>query len=180
MASELTQNYARAFLGLFEAAEYPLMEDKIKAMLDSVLHEPAWVKFLSAYTLSNEEKFAAIDAAYPKDEFDERYRNFVKVMVKNHRAEMLEATLLEILTGIHEATGVKEGVLFSASPLKPAEVARIEDTFSKRLGYRVKLHPKTDHSLLGGVKVQLDGRVYDGTLRSRLFELQRSLKGGSK
>ena len=180
MGNELTQNYARAFFGLFDPEQYDFCLEGSKALLSSVKENPEWVKFLSAYAVSKEEKYAAIERVYLAPVYDERFRNFLKVIVEHNRVNILEEILEDVLSLINEATGVKEGILFSSAPLSDAEISSIEAKFAKKLGCKVKLHAKTDHSLLGGVKVQLDGRVYDGTLRARLFELKRSLKGGSR
>ncbi|MCF0113484.1 MAG: F0F1 ATP synthase subunit delta, partial [Bacilli bacterium] len=48
----------------------------------------------------------------------------------------------------------------------------------KRVGGKVELKNEVDHTLLGGVKVALEGKVYDGTLRGKLNELQRQLQQG--
>ena len=62
--------------------------------------------------------------------------------------------------------------------LTPEALSSIEKALQKRVGGKVELKNEVDHTLLGGVKVSLEGKVYDGTLRGKLNELQRQLQQG--
>ena len=68
------------------------------------------------------------------------------------------------------------GLLFTALPLSPAQHAAIERRFSDLLGEAVALQPREDARLLGGVRVELDGKVYDGSLRGGLQDVLHTLQ----
>ena len=74
--------------------------------------------------------------------------------------------------------GVKEGIAYSAFPLSAEEKAALEEAFSRKLGAKVELMVVMDPHLIGGVKVALEGKVYDGTVKNRLSELRARLKNG--
>jgi F-type H+-transporting ATPase subunit delta len=44
-------------------------------------------------------------------------------------------------------------------------------------GQDVELHTAVDPRVLGGVRVTMGGRIYDGTVRGRLQGLRRHLEG---
>ncbi len=74
------------------------------------------------------------------------------------------------------------GLLLTALPLTQVQHAAIESRFSTMMGETVSLEIREDKNLLGGVKVELNGRVYDGSLRGQLQNvlsaLQRKEEGG--
>ncbi len=61
-----------------------------------------------------------------------------------------------------------KGLLLTALPLTLAQHAAIENRFSELMGETVTLDAREEKSLLGGVKVELRGSVYDGSLRGQL------------
>lgn len=69
-----------------------------------------------------------------------------------------------------------EGKLLSAKPLSQDQLRAIESRFTALLGGSVRLIEETDPSLLGGVRVEIDGRVYDGSLRLQLQEVLKALQ----
>lgn len=69
-----------------------------------------------------------------------------------------------------------KGLLLTALPLTQSQHAAIEGRFSEMMGATVSLEVREDPSLLGGVKVELNGRVYDGSLRGQLQNILNTLQ----
>ncbi len=67
------------------------------------------------------------------------------------------------------------GTITSALPLTPEDVARFENKFTAMLGKSVQLELRVDPRLLGGVLVELQGQMWDGSLRGRLLQVHREL-----
>lgn len=42
-------------------------------------------------------------------------------------------------------------------------------------GKKVILNVRTDPQILGGIRVEMEGKLYDGTVRGRLSDLRRRL-----
>ncbi len=64
-----------------------------------------------------------------------------------------------------------KGVLLTALPLTEEQHQIIESRFSKALDQPVSLEVKVDESLLGGVRVELGGRIFDDSLKSQLKDV---------
>jgi F-type H+-transporting ATPase subunit delta len=62
-----------------------------------------------------------------------------------------------------------------ASPLSAAQQKRLEDTLSKAYNAQIKLNVQLDPTIIGGVKIQIDGEIIDGTLSSRLNQARLQL-----
>ena len=69
-----------------------------------------------------------------------------------------------------------KGLLLTALPLTQAQRAAIEGRFSDLMGETVALEVREEKNLLGGVKVELCGRVYDGSLRGQLQSILGTLR----
>ena len=61
-----------------------------------------------------------------------------------------------------------QGFLYAPVKLTPEQIHHVEEKFSESLQDQVQLVPQTDKSLIGGIRVEIDGRVYDGTIKKRL------------
>lgn len=76
------------------------------------------------------------------------------------------------------------GRIISGMQLSVASQKRIAACFEKRLGKPVKLTCRIDKREIGGVRVELDGYSYSGTVRGQLQDLQKFLlnagEGGTK
>ena len=60
----------------------------------------------------------------------------------------------------------------SAVALTEREKTELKEKLEKRLGRTIRLECAIDPSLLGGLLVQVDGRVIDGSLKHRLHEIK--------
>ena len=65
--------------------------------------------------------------------------------------------------------------IITATDLPEAYFARLEKTLATATGKKVVLVRKKDPALLGGVVTKIGDRVYDGSLRARLFDLRSQM-----
>jgi hypothetical protein len=61
-----------------------------------------------------------------------------------------------------------KGFVYAPVKLNPEQIHQVEGKFSQSLENEVQLVPQVDPSLIGGIRVEIDGRVYDGTIKKRL------------
>lgn len=67
------------------------------------------------------------------------------------------------------------GKLLTALPLPQETIQATEQHFSQLLGEPVTLTQQIDPSLLGSIRVEIDGRAYDDSLRGHLQSLKQAL-----
>ena len=65
--------------------------------------------------------------------------------------------------------------LVTASSVQESVVEQIKGTLERKLGRAVELELQEDPRLLGGAVINAEGRVIDGSVRSRLSELAEAL-----
>ena len=66
-------------------------------------------------------------------------------------------------------------VLTAASPVDPAQRAKIIDALKRRFGREINLHFKLDENLIGGARLQADDLVIDGSIRTGLDKMSSAL-----
>ena len=72
-----------------------------------------------------------------------------------------------------------KGMLLTALPLTQAQHKEIEDRFSAALEQPVILEEKVDATLIGGIRVELGGRIFDDSLKSKLHGVLSSYRLGN-
>ncbi len=103
--------------------------------------------------------------------------NFLRVLAQNNRLNELAAIQAGYQRLADRALGQIRARLESAETLSDESRGQLLAIFEQRTGKRIVAETTTDPALLGGVLVELQGRVFDGTLRTRLERLRRSLAG---
>lgn len=177
---QLSSQYASALYGLIEpkkGEEYASALDSVVSTLDA---NPDWEKLLCSHAISRSARESAIDGTFGKTVSLPYLVDFLKVISAHHRFSHFREIVEAFQSLVDEADGIKQGIVYSASKLTAAQVKSIESALSERVGSQVRLRQIVDPSLLGGVKVALDGKVYDGSLKSKLTDLQRQLLSGGK
>ena len=66
----------------------------------------------------------------------------------------------------------------SASALEPERLAQLNDRLRGISGKDVILQQETDASLLGGLLLELEGKIYDGSIRTQLENMKQRIARG--
>lgn len=102
---------------------------------------------------------------------------FVGVLAENDRLDQLPS-IHENFEKLQDAAAGRVRAHFrSAFPLSDDERVALRQQFEKLTGRKVLDTTEVDADLLGGVTVEAEGRVYDGSIRTQLARLERSMAG---
>ena len=55
------------------------------------------------------------------------------------------------------------------------EVKEVEDALSKKENKTIRLRVVNDPSLIGGIKVEINNRVFDGSIKNKIALLKKEL-----
>ncbi len=75
--------------------------------------------------------------------------------------------------------GVYPALVTTAVPLDETIRKRLVGSLEKMTGGTIRLEEKIDPALLGGVVVEVAGKVLDGTLRSQLDRMLKRMTAGA-
>ncbi|MGM9735781.1 MAG: ATP synthase F1 subunit delta [Candidatus Cryptobacteroides sp.] len=99
---------------------------------------------------------------------------FVSLLETNSRMEFFDRMLWSFILQYRKANNIKVGHLvtaFDASDLKE----RMEKEFAARTGADVRIEARQDPDIIGGFIFDMDGRMMDASVRSRLMLLRKEL-----
>ena len=179
-----------ALLTLFEEGPYleaeveeaPMQEEQLT---DTVLDQmqtirqifrenPDYVKLLSEPSIPKEERTKLLDTAFGTEA--ERYLvNFLKLLCERGILGEYSGCCEEFTRRYNVDHNIATAVVTSAVALTDEQMAALKDKLEKISGKTVTLTQKTDPTVLAGLKVELEGKQLDGTVKSRLDGLSRKL-----
>ena len=79
---------------------------------------------------------------------------------------------------LNDAKGRVDAKVVSATTLDAAMVERVRGQLQAISGKQVILQQVVDADLLGGLQVELEGKIYDGSLRTQLEKMKRRITRG--
>ncbi|UCF09737.1 MAG: ATP synthase F1 subunit delta [Candidatus Bipolaricaulota bacterium] len=176
ISRDIARRYAEALYDL--AAEEKSLDavgDQVGSLVDSLSETPDARTFLVHPLVPRQRKMAFLDAAFPG--LSDSVRGLLGIVIRNAREDHLWL-IREEFDAIRVArAGVQRVAVSSASALSDAARERITDRLVEILGRPVELAETVEEELLGGVRVEVEGIVVDGTLRGRLDRLFERLEG---
>lgn len=110
------------------------------------------------------------------DNTPETVRHFIALLIENKRLPELSDinTAYRRLTA--RAANRIDIQVTSAQPLDDSQLAQIREVYIQRHNARdATINQHIDPSLLGGLRVQVGDKITDGSLRTRLTDLQAAL-----
>jgi len=145
------------------------------AAVSAALAENAGVRsFLEGPQVSEKEKKKLLDEAFG-DRVEPTLLSFFRLLIDKNRIEYLQEIAAEFARQAEKAQGFARAEVVTAVPL----AADLEEALGAKLktltGCEMILDKKVEPAVIGGVKVTIGDRVIDGTLRTDLKRLRRSL-----
>ena len=163
---------------LFQAAEEAgkkdLVLEEVGQVLDIFEKEPDLFAFFNYPAISAEEKKEVL-----KNIFEGRIctevLNLLYILVDKRRTAHFPKIVKAFKDCVNQEDGVTYGVVYSVEPLKEEQLAKFEEQTSALLKTNAKLENKLDPKLIGGVKILIDGRVIDASIRKRFEDLESKI-----
>ncbi len=175
-SKEIARRYAEA---LYELAREEGTVDEIETAYSQVAEAlnavPDALRFLTHPLVPRIDKLSFIDKSFPN--VPKYLRNLLHLLVKNGREGYITLIYNEFRALRGERENIARVKLATAKPLSQADKARLMEHLTAALGKRVEIEERVEPDLLGGVRLEIGGKVIDGTLRAKLAQLQAVLAG---
>jgi F-type H+-transporting ATPase subunit delta len=171
------RRYARALLDIALAkGDTGLREDL--DLLAGLYSEHVELRSILLHpTVPADKKTAVVGALWKEKRPSELLERLVALLVERDRVELLPliAAAYARLWNLHG--GVVEAEAVSARELDEMETRAVATAVGKAVGKQVDLRRRVDPSLMGGLLLRMEGRVYDGSVRAKLRALRERLAG---
>lgn len=173
--TQTAKNYGDA---LYELARDEGLAEQLFSQLagvDALIAEnPDYLRLLSSPTLTKAERCAALDEA-----FSGRVHPYVlstlKLLCERGHIRELRGCCTQYRRRRNEDAGIVEATAVTAVPLTPSLRRKLTDKLESVTGKQIDLQLRVDPSVLGGVRLELEGKQFDGTVRQRLDGLRKTL-----
>lgn len=139
--------------------------------------EPRYAGILQNPALPRQERLGMLDEAF-RDSVHPYLLNFLKLLCERSALEALPGCAERFHALYNEDRGLLPVTATSAVALTEAQKQALAEKLSKLTGKTVLLENRVDESLMGGVKVNYDGKELDGSVAGRLEALRRILLDG--
>ncbi len=140
----------------------------IKAAFDE---NPMYIDFLASPSIPVGERCAAVGDAF-NGALCENVLSFLQLLTEKGHARSFYECVAEYKKLLDEAERISVAKVASAFLLSDTEMNNIKSKLEKISGRSVTLECTVDEKLLGGLVVEMDGKVMDGSIRHRLGEVK--------
>jgi len=161
-----------------ESGQLPAYLEACQDTLSFFEVEPRLMKFLGNEFYAKEDKFKLIDHIFKEKDWL-LIGNFLKLLLSKHRVPYIKSILQEAIELIQSELKTQDGIVYSVSPLTKNQLLKLEEALKAYYGFPITLNNLQKPDLIGGILLDIQGKVFDASMIEKLNNLrQRLLKRG--
>ncbi|RDY72306.1 F0F1 ATP synthase subunit delta [Halobacillus trueperi] len=173
--SIIAKRYADALFQLGkEKAKLEQFESELVTLRDVFRGNKEIISFLNHPRFSMEQKKKFVSDSFQS--FSAEIVNTLKLLVERHREEIIVDMIGFYIEMMNDAKGIADADVYSVRELSEAEKQRISETFAPKVGKQsLNLTNIVDPSILGGLRLRVGNRIFDGSVSGKLRRIERKL-----
>ncbi|PIZ94993.1 MAG: ATP synthase F1 subunit delta [Candidatus Magasanikbacteria bacterium CG_4_10_14_0_2_um_filter_37_12] len=98
-------------------------------------------------------------------------QKFVELLFRHHKLTQATRIIIEFESIVKKKEGVVELEITSARELDSETIAQIKKVFGKK----VEALQRVDNGLIGGIKIKMEDKILDGSVRTQINSLKKCL-----
>ena len=157
------------------AVEERLTDDilnEMEVVRGLLIENPDYVTLLSEPSIPKNERLQLVDDALGSS-LQAYHLNFIKILIEKGMLREYSACYKRFRKSYNEAHGIADALVTTAVALDDAQLTQLKEKLERISGKKIILNQKVDPGILGGVRVDLEGQLFDGSVKGRLSELQK-------
>lgn len=124
--------------------------------------------------VTNETKKSIVKESFAS--LSQQVVNTLCILIDRHRSDIVTDVVNYFVQHANEARGTEDATVYSVRPLTDVELTSISTSFAKKIGKNsLRLQNVVDKNLIGGVKLRIGNRIYDGSISGKLERIERQL-----
>lgn len=170
--TEISKEYGTALFML--ACEQQTAQEYAEALelLSTAFREdPPYLEFLASPSIPLSERLAAIEQAFsafvPRE-----IVSFLQLLCEKNRVPCFWGAVSEYRKLLEASAHISHARITSAIELTAAEREKLQGKLEDMCHSQVIMEYTLDETLIGGLVIEIDGKVLDGSLRHRLNEVK--------
>lgn len=148
--------------------EYAASLEKLEKVFKE---ESDYLSFLASPGIALGERLTAIETAFA-EELPENVLSFVQLMCEKGRIDNFFEAAEEYKSLLEASKHISCAKVTSAVELEEGEKIKLMEKLTAMSGGEVNIEYVIDSSIMGGLIVELDDKIMDGSLRNRLREVK--------
>jgi F-type H+-transporting ATPase subunit delta len=167
--------YAQALFGaaLKEHLEEPVLED-LESLRSFYTRDDRLQNFLEAPDVLTEHKVSLLRDVFG-GKVHELVIRFLLLMLEKKRIQHLPLAVDEYQALVEQRIGLVRAQVITAVPLDPEMAEKLRRRLEQMTAKKIRLEPRTDPHILGGVIVRMGETMIDGSVRRSLEGLRERL-----
>jgi len=176
----LARRYAKALFELaVERKILDTIQNEVRSFSQSLDDNLQFRLFFFAQDVSKKQKREKIEELM-QDRVSNVFFNFVLVLLKKNREFIFPEIVKEFQSIVDKYHRKINALAITAQPLDEKSSSKLKSLLDKTFDADVRIKNDIDASILGGIVVNVEGHVFDGSLQSQLARLKDDLVSNSK
>lgn len=149
--------------------------DELSVLRDAFRENPDFIRLLSSPNLSKQERCTVLDDSF-RGKVHPYVLNFLKILTEKGYMKHFDHCSAAYEDHYNLDNGILPVTAITAVALTAEQSAKLSGKLSRTTGKQVKLLNKVDPTVLGGVRLDYDGKRLDDTVSHRLDAIRGLLK----
>ncbi|GAB3058222.1 ATP synthase F1 subunit delta [Salinicoccus sesuvii] len=170
------QKYSHALFSIVsENGQLEEVKSDFDEVVRSVESTPGFITFMNNPKISRENRRQAVlkafsDAAAP-------LKNMLLILSDRNRFDEIESVHAHFIKNYNAHYNQENVVIESVYPLSDEEIESVGKVFIKKTGLsKLLIENRVNESLIGGIRVFIGTKVYDGSISTQLSDLKNRFR----
>ena len=149
---------------------------ELTVLQESFRETPDFIRLLSSPNLTKQERCQIIDDSF-RGKLQPYVLNFLKILTEKGYMKHFYDCFKTYEDLYNRDNGILPVTAITAVAMSEEQVRKLTEKLSRATDKQVKLLNKVDPSVLGGVRLDYDGKRLDDTVSHRMDAITKALKG---
>lgn len=170
--SDISNEYAKAlFMLAAETGKSKEYREALGTVSEVFENNPTYSEFLSTFAIPLEERLSALEVAF-SDAIPRDVLSFLKLLCEKRHIGEFNECVVDYNAMYDEICDVSNAKVTSAVELSEDEKASLKEKLEKISGNKTLIEYTVDKSIIGGLIVEMDGKIMDSSLRKHLKDVK--------
>lgn len=175
MVELVAKRYGQALFELaIESGQLEEREKEIRTVLDAYSHEPDLSLILSHPNISKDAKIEAMESIFSQN-VSKDLLGFIALAIQKGREENIVDILKYVVAKLRASNGYVKAYVTSAVELTDTDKAMLITKLEAQTGNKISLETTLDASLIGGLRIRINDRVIDSSIKSILHKMSNDI-----
>lgn len=181
IGSSITRRYAEALISIgVEEKTCDKFESELIRISDTLNDHPELKKIVYGSIYPGKDRKAILMEVTDRLGVSKDVNNFISLLVDKNRIEFFPHILKAYEEILDRIVGRVRAKVVVAKPISDDGLTKLKETFEKVTGKEVIIEMEEDPSLIGGIITKVGNFVFDGSVRTQLEKIKRSIVRGEE